>query len=127
MKAKSKGTIETGKDGVVGALKGTGDIAKTTADAVSSTLSTTLKDVGLGVAVGAGLARRAAGWSRPPSAAGAGAGRARVGGVAARTGGLAASAGIYACGLGLAIGRASFPPIEMTTCELPREVQPHSA
>jgi hypothetical protein len=34
------------KNGVVGAVKGTGDIAKVTADTVSSTLSTTFKDAG---------------------------------------------------------------------------------
>jgi len=46
MTTKSMGLVETVKDGVVGAVKGTGEIAKATADTVGSTLSTTLKDAG---------------------------------------------------------------------------------
>jgi hypothetical protein len=46
MTAKSTGLVEKAKNDIVGAIKGTGDIAKATADTVSGTLSATLKDAG---------------------------------------------------------------------------------
>ncbi len=46
MTTKNSGLGEKVKNDIVGAAKGTGDIAKVTADTVSSTLSTTLKDAG---------------------------------------------------------------------------------
>jgi len=49
---EKRGIFESVKDGVVGTIKGTGDVAKAVVDTVSGTLSHTIKGTG---AVGTSL------------------------------------------------------------------------
>lgn len=72
MAVQSTGLVESVKNDIIGAVKGTGDIAKATVDTVSNTLSTTLKDTGkVGASATGAIADVAGGAIRGASHVGA--------------------------------------------------------
>jgi hypothetical protein len=72
MNTKHSGIIETVKDGVVAAIKGTGDIVQATVDTITKMLSTTIKDTGkVGTSVTDAIADVASGAIRGAAQIGA--------------------------------------------------------